>query len=224
MVPAVEHAITLIIGADTLVPAGTGKLIGLTVVLCKDLEKKRGKYRTIKQKANCGNSRNSKLLIITDAYHSCSHLSHPSSPGRHHTHSSCWYSGGPGKGSSQEGMWWWLNLKITNNAFFNRLKGTFTNGQKSQRDVKTDEDKLTAVLFIRAITTVILTITHPIFGDASIVITGKVGSWTGGWDTGGTVNFVWAISTVIMAVTAPAGVYALLVVAGESIWRAGRSW
>lgn len=48
MVPAVGHAITTIIGADTLVPAGTGKLIGLAGELCK--ESGRGEVRQGKSK------------------------------------------------------------------------------------------------------------------------------------------------------------------------------
>lgn len=40
MVPAVEHAIAAIIGADALVSAGTGKLIGLTGELWKELERR----------------------------------------------------------------------------------------------------------------------------------------------------------------------------------------
>jgi len=71
-------------------------------------------------------------------------------------------------------------------------------------------------VFIRAIATVVVTITHPCFRDAPVVITGKVVSPTGGRDTSGTVNFIRTISTVVYAITVPAGVYAVLVVAGES--------
>ena len=84
--------------------------------------------------------------------------------------------------------------------------------------------KLTAIVFIRAIATVVVTITHPCFRDAPVVITGKVVSPTGGRDTSGTVNFIRTISTVVYAITVPAGVYAVLVVAGESERWTGCSW
>lgn len=83
---------------------------------------------------------------------------------------------------------------------------------------------LTAIVFIRAITTVIITVTHPCFSNTSVVIAGKVLSSTGGRETGGTVHFIRAVTTVVHAVAAPIGHDAVFVVAGERIRRAGRSW
>ena len=78
-------------------------------------------------------------------------------------------------------------------------------------------------MFIRAVTTVVVTVTHPRFRDTPVVITGKVVGGTGGRDTSGTVHFIRTVAAVVHAVAAPTGVDAALVVAGERSWRAGRS-
>lgn len=83
---------------------------------------------------------------------------------------------------------------------------------------------LTAVVFIRTITTVVVTITHPCFRDTPVVITGKVAGGTGGGETSGTVNFIRTVTAVVHAITAPTGKDAVLVAAGERSWRTGRSW
>lgn len=83
---------------------------------------------------------------------------------------------------------------------------------------------LTTVPFIRAITTVVFTVTHPYFRDAPAIITGKVAVGAGGGEFGGTVHFIRIIAAVVHAITAPPGVDAAPVVAGECLWRARRSW
>lgn len=83
---------------------------------------------------------------------------------------------------------------------------------------------LTAVVFIRAVAAVVVTVTQPYFRDAPVVITCKVDGGTGGGETSGTVNFVRTVAAVIHAIAAPTGHDAVLVVAGERSWRAGRSW
>lgn len=83
---------------------------------------------------------------------------------------------------------------------------------------------LTAVVFIRAVTAVVVAVTQPIFRDASFVITCEVPSSAGGGETSGAVNLVRSITTVVSAITAPTGQDAMLVVAGEGLGRAGRSW
>lgn len=84
-------------------------------------------------------------------------------------------------------------------------------------------DRLTAVVLIRPIATVIVTIAHPYFGNTPVVIACKVVGSTGGREPSGAINFVRTIATIVHAVTAPAGQNAVLVVAGECPWRAGRS-
>ena len=79
-------------------------------------------------------------------------------------------------------------------------------------------------MFIRAITTVVVTVTHPYLRDTPVVITGKGAGSTGGRETGGTVNFIRTVATVVHAITAPTGEDAVLVVAGERLWRTGRAW
>lgn len=79
-------------------------------------------------------------------------------------------------------------------------------------------------MFIRAVTTVVVTITHPHFRDTPVVIAGEVVGSTGGRETSGTVHFIRTVTAVVHAVTAPTGQDAVLVVAGECSWRAGHSW
>lgn len=83
---------------------------------------------------------------------------------------------------------------------------------------------LTAVVFIRAIAAVIVTVTHPHLRDTPVVVAGEVAGGTSGRDTSGTVYFIRTVAAVVHAVTAPTGIDAVLVVAGECIWRAGCSW
>ena len=83
---------------------------------------------------------------------------------------------------------------------------------------------LTAVVFIRAVAAVVLTVTQPHFRDTPVVITGKVAGVTCGGKTSGTVRLIRAVPAVIRAITAPTGRDTVLVVAGERVRRAGRSW
>lgn len=63
--------------------------------------------------------------------------------------------------------------------------------------------KLTAVLFIRSITTVIVCVTEPVPWDTAVIVTGIGGFRAGSRWPGGAVLFIAAIHTVIVSVTAP---------------------
>lgn len=84
--------------------------------------------------------------------------------------------------------------------------------------------KLTAVVFIRPVTAVIVTIAQPLFGNTSIVIAREVVGSTGGGEIRGAVGLIRTVATVVHAVAAPAVLNAALVVAGERIRRAGGPW
>lgn len=84
--------------------------------------------------------------------------------------------------------------------------------------------KLTAVVFIRPVTAVILTIAQPLFGNTFIVIAREVVDSTGGGEMSGAVGLIRTVAAVVHAVAAPGGPNATLVVAGERIWRAGGPW
>lgn len=74
-------------------------------------------------------------------------------------------------------------------------------------------------MFIRAITTVIVTVTQPCSRDTFVVITGKVLGGTGGRETSGTVHFIRAVAAVVHTIAEPTGQDAVPVVAGERLWR-----
>lgn len=83
---------------------------------------------------------------------------------------------------------------------------------------------LTAVVFIRSIAAVIVTVTQPYVRNTPLVVAREVVLSAGGGDFSGTVRFIRTVATIVHAVTVPTGQDAVLVVAGERLWRAGRSW
>lgn len=79
-------------------------------------------------------------------------------------------------------------------------------------------------MFIRAITAVIVTVTHPSFRDTPLVITSKVVGGTGSWETSGTIHFIRTVAAIVHAIATPIGLDAVLVGTGERLGRTGRSW
>lgn len=84
--------------------------------------------------------------------------------------------------------------------------------------------KLTAVVFIRPVAAVVVTIAQPLFGNTSVVITREVVGSTGGGEMSGAVGLIRTVAAVVHAVAPPGGPNAALVVAGERIRRAGGPW
>lgn len=72
-------------------------------------------------------------------------------------------------------------------------------------------------MLIRAIAAVIVTVTQQLLRNTDLVVACKFGGSTGGWDSGGTVQFIRTVATIVHAVTVPTGLDAVLVVAGESM-------
>lgn len=82
--------------------------------------------------------------------------------------------------------------------------------------------KLTAVLFIRSIPTVIICVADPVPWDTQVIITSKERRRAGSGRVGGAVLLITAIHTIIVLVTAPVGRDALSSVAtGECWWCTG---
>lgn len=92
---------------------------------------------------------------------------------------------------------------------------TYSRSNMNQTNLKHSEVFLTAVGFIRAITTVIICVTEPSVWDAPVVGTAELVSLACAWDLCRTVAFITAIKTIIVPIAAPIPGHTVLVGTGE---------